>query len=177
MNRPGILTRLIGHPIGTLAMMGGGGLAIYQWWIGQAGDLVPVIAVLAISTAANAHSRVSEYKNWKRAWDAMGGQGSPPARPGIWRTLGGLIVLGVLAYGLAVADYRDPAIRVTGALFVVGSLGLFGLALTRWRRKRSAASGRRQPDTVVAISLPVPRASPGGKQLYQNLPDYCSRLS
>jgi membrane associated rhomboid family serine protease len=176
MNRPPPITYVIGNPLSVLVVLGGSGFATYQWWIGQASGWLPLGALLVIGAVMNASERLTAYQNWKRAWDAMGGRSRPGRRVNM-RLLIVIPVWVVLTVVVAGFDRHQLEGKLVTASFAVASLGMVINEFQRHRRRQPAPRSRPRKDAPVTISLPVPRASPGGKQLYKGLPDYCARMS
>jgi hypothetical protein len=177
MRRPNLSTRLFGHPIILVSVLLIGGWLIYEWWRGNADILVAIGAGLAITTCANAHQRRDDYLNWKRAWDAMGGDAPPPRvrRP---RPIVGLILW--LLIGVALFSLVKPNDQTTQlALIGYGLVGVVLIARTfqlYWRQRSVAEPRRAAKAQPVSIALPIPKQSPDTRQLFQALPDYCGRL-
>lgn len=173
MKKPNPAMYLLGNPASVLAIMVGGGFLIYQWWEGLApSDWVPVLAFLAMASAANAHEKLSAYHNWKRAWDAMGGV-STAARNAWVRPLAGLVISLIIAVGLTGLNYRDPENVAVAAGFAVIALAVLGRLYFRYR---PVGRTKRHKDIPVSIVVPVPRASPGRREFARDLPAYCGRL-
>ena len=177
MRRPNAVTYLVGNTASTLAILAGGGFLIYRWWIGAvATDWAPAIGLFLIILAANANQRLTTYRNWKRAWDAMEGSAPPPAAQGRLRTVMGLVLLAGVGVLLLRLDLRQPAHQFAAASYLLSWVVLLGAGL--WRRwgRRSPRESASRFDQPVTVSLPVARGSPDLKQIYAKLPAYCSRL-
>ncbi|MFM9977019.1 MAG: hypothetical protein ACKVOP_03100 [Sphingomonadaceae bacterium] len=82
MNKPPLKTMVLGNPIVGLGIYGLGALTLYACW--QNGDAWPLglMALVAMSTTARAGEQADAYRNWKRAWDAMGDNPLPSGRGG-----------------------------------------------------------------------------------------------
>lgn len=173
MNRPNFFHYIVGNPLSTMAAIGFSGYLIYRWWTGQADGGVVVIAVFVFGTAMNSNQKVTDYGNWKRSWNAMGGTSGwirwrwlkKPAAVLIW--VGG-------AFALTQLDPRQPQTQLAIAGYTMASALLVIVLLYRLVRRW----WRRRPRKIVpvAISLPVPRQSPGPKQFDRDVPEYCYRL-
>jgi hypothetical protein len=178
MNRPHIFYYAIGNPLSALALTGYGGFLIYQWWIGQMSGGAVALAVFVIGTAMNANQKITDYGNWKRSWDAMGGGSGRWFWVWLWiklhKPIAVLIWFGG-AYGLTRLNPHRPETPLAIASFTIGSATIVIAGLYRlWRR-----FWRRRPRKIVpvAISLQVPRKSPGPRQFNKGMPAYCARLN
>jgi uncharacterized membrane protein YbhN (UPF0104 family) len=176
MKRPSVLTYVLGNTFCLLAILAGGGFFIYQWWHGLGSDIVPIVAGLLMIMAVNAGQRLSEYGNWKRAWDAMADNAPPPRRRGRWRPVVGTLILALYALALVGLDYSRPKNVLAAVCFGVTILILIGATIYRAAKRKSGDRARPTADVPVTISLPVPRTSPDIQQMYQGLPDYCAKL-
>lgn len=177
MRRPNAATYLLGNSAGALAIIAVGGFLIYRWWIGAvATDWAPVIGLFLIILAANANQRLTSYRNWKRAWDAMEGSAPPPAAQGRLRTAMGMVLLAGVGVLLLRLDLRQSAHQFAAASYVLSWVVLLGATLWRRWRQRSPRESASRFDQPVTVSLPVARGSPGLPQIYANLPAYCRSL-
>ena len=175
MNRPPIKTMLLGHPLIGLPIYGVGAFILYQCWYDPSLWLFGVGALAAMSTAAKASDQADAYRNWKRAWDAMGDGPLPSGRGGrIARFLIGVAMIAALILFL-LGHSDQPAYRLAlGWLVVVGGGGLVALLviwLFRLRPKRAAKAAKNSVVTV-AIARPI-FAVPDMLQSYRQLPEHC----
>ena len=137
---------------------------------------MPVGAVLAMIAAANANRQVTEYKNWKRAWDALGGARATRSKThwGIYICTPIWMLTGAIIFSL---DHDHPDRAVAIVCFAVVSTCLFIWIWYRDYRQKNPSRARPRKEALVAISLSVPRKSPGAKDIYKGLPGYCTRLN
>ncbi len=178
MKRPSPATYIFGNPV-SLAVIGLGACGIgYEWWIGEAPGLLAVIAAGFAIVAMNAYERLQRYGDWKREWEAMGGN-APGWRfasfARAWPRL--RIVLGLSAWGLwayfvfARGDQPDMDLPVfwptTGVMILAGAHRFW-----QYRRNRRLVV----QDVAVGECLPVPRQSPSLAQAIAVLPTYCHGL-
>jgi len=177
MNRPGLLTCLIGSPIGGLCSLGGAGYAGYLALTGQGSGWLGLGAVLLTGCALKAGEAVRRYDAWKREWDAMNGAPSPrkPVLRGLLRWVFRALALVLWAY-VARASLEasvDPDLTIPVILFWIGSAGMLALmGLRLVRRLRPARRAKPQFVTICA----TPRRSPSVAEAYAALPDYCRQL-
>ena len=178
MNTPSLKTRFFGHPLVALPTYGLGGFILYQW--AQDGSLWPlgVGALCAISATLRAGEQADAYRNWKRAWDAMGDDPLPSGRgTRAVHFIIGVALIGALAFYLlsqrGQADYQ----LALGWMVLVGGAGLAALFIKwalRLLRNRQPKPAKTQPVTV-AIARPL-LAVPDMRQCYRQLPEHCHRL-
>lgn len=177
MNRPPLIAYLIGNTPVALGVVGLGLFALYQCWTGELNWPAGLAAVLAMSACINASERISQYRSWKRAWDAM--EDAPPVPPRPWKEAARrLLGLALLALGLAymVANRNAPEYQLgLAAMIVLLAAAVIIWIVQRWRRVRRADSDSAS-DPIVAISVTAPLiAVPHLRVAFQRLPDHCLR--
>jgi hypothetical protein len=129
-----------------------------------------------------ATDQLTKYVDWKREWDAMGGEPRAPARKLTMQSPLVRILIGVPAWGVGfywVMTLHDdgPGMLIAKSCFWLGTAFGVGLLIyqTLPRRKKAAkAAPVKYPD--VAVCLPVPRSSPSVRDVLAQLPDYCRAL-
>ena len=173
MRQPSRSTYVLGNNGSVLLIFAFCGLMLQQWWVGHVdSDWAPIAAVLAMAAAGGANRQLSDFKRFKRNWEAMGG--STVGKPFFGQTLRALGILAwvMLGIGLFGLNYRDPS-----SLWIAGFWGI-ATAVWVWRRLPRSAPLRRRLKAaklvVVAISLPKPRRSPGRAEILHLLPAYCA---
>ena len=177
MKKPPPGTYIIGNALTCTVLLGATLMTVWGWSEGKVPAFWPLGTVVALIAAGNANDQIRKYRHWKRAWDAMAGM--PVKRPRGPDILGGLVLLawiGIAAY-LATLDLRPPQNKL--AIGGFGLLTVLWFAASAYRHFRPARPARKRPpkDVPVTLSLPVPKSSPGGAQLYADLPEYCQRLN
>jgi hypothetical protein len=178
MNKPPLKTRMLGNPIVGLSVYGIGGFILYQWT--QDSSLWPagVAAAFAISATIRAGEQADAYRNWKRAWDAMGDDPLPSGRGGrAARVLVGVAMIAALIAFLL--DHRNQhAYRLAlGWLVMVGGGGLLALLVARLFRARPKRATKASKISVVTVAIARPiLAVPDMRQCYRQLPEHCHRL-
>lgn len=178
MNPPPLKTRLLGHPLVSLPVYGLGGFFLYQWT--QDSSLWPVAlgSMVALSATIHAGEQASAYRNWKRAWDAMGDGPLPTGRRRrVVHFLVGMVMAGALVlFLLSHSDEAEYRLAL-GWMVLVGGLGLVAMLIARlwrWRAKCPAKAAKTQTVTI-AIQRPL-FAVPDMGQCYRALPEHCHRL-
>ena len=177
MNRPPIKTMLLGHPLIGLPIYGVGAFVLYQCWYDPSLWLFGVGALVAMSTAAKASDQADAYRNWKRAWDAMGDGPLPSGRGN--RIIGYLIGTAIIAVTiLYLIDHSDqPAYRLGLVWMVVVGVagGLFAVIRSLMRRRRRKPA--KQVILPVSIAVRRPLIANGDlMSAYRALPEHCQRL-
>ena len=155
-----------------------GGFILYQWTQDSSIWPLGVGALCAISATMRAGEQADAYRNWERAWDAMGDGPLPSGRGGrAARVLVGVAMIAALFLFL-LGHSDQPAYRLAlGWLMVVGGGGLVALLvvrLLRLRRNRAPKAGKASIVTV-AIARPI-FAVPDMLQSYRQLPEHCHLL-
>lgn len=175
MNKPPLKTMILGNPIVGLGIYGLGALTLYGWW--QNADAWPLglMALVAMSTTARAGEQADAYRNWKRAWDAMGDDPLPSGRGGrVGRTIVGLTLIAAFVWYLASQSDRPGYDLALGWLVLGGVAMLVVAILAKWRKARRARPIKTTVVTVV-VKGPVLRV-PTLAEAYRALPDYCLRM-
>jgi hypothetical protein len=179
MNRPSIMTFLIGNPVTLLLVIGTGGWLIYEWWHGLAPPMAALISIALIAWSGTASRELSDYYNWRRAWKAMG----PPSPPGLLSRPGVRLVFGVgivLGLGYTLATHPTPNNQLALGWLVLGVLLLLAFwtvrGVYRRIRRRTQTRARQRTETVsiciIAPAEPVPLLA----QAYRQLPEHCYRV-
>ncbi|TAL32256.1 MAG: hypothetical protein EPN98_13985 [Phenylobacterium sp.] len=177
MSRPSLLTYLVGNIASLVAVFCLMLWSIYAAFTGQVGWWIALAAIVVTSMSVNAGNRLTEYRNWKRDWDAMSGA-SPRQQLRIpaWRQMLGATILGVGAWG-ALKYGAQPGMEIPALLFWIGLALLLGrwVFMAAWR-KRANAKAVAARDAPVTVVLPIPRQSPDAVAAIAALPWYCERL-
>ncbi len=182
MKKPGPFVYLFGNPIALLAAFGATAFFGYRWWSEDASLLPAIVAFLVFCQTMRAMDQLQKYTEWKREWDAMGGEPRTPARKltmqsPLVRILIGVPAWGVGFYWVMTLPNDGPGMLIAKSCFWLGTaLGVGSLiyqALPR-RKKAARAAPAKYPD--VAVCLPVPRSSPSIRDVLAQLPDYCRAL-
>ncbi len=177
MNRPSSLTCFLGHWVVTLGVLAIGGLLLFQWWQGQVdSDILPAVAAVVMISAANANQKLTEYKNWKRAWDALGGVSTRRKQHRLSRQMLGFLLWLVTALALTTLDRSQPKTVVAISCYGLATLPLVVWLVFQYRRQRGPDRKGPGKEFIVSVSLGVPWRSPGTRQFTRGLPAYCSRL-
>lgn len=177
MKRPAPYIYLVGNPVSMLAIALLAIYLAYEWWIGVASPVVPIVAFALATSAFKANDRLEHYQEWKREWQAMNGEAPTagrllvPART-VRLVLGGIGWCVMAFFALNPGD--QPELQVASVMFWILTLVLIANAIYRWFKQRRGQRPAR--DEPVAICPPVPRQSPALKQAYAELPDYCVTL-
>jgi len=180
MNRPGFLTWLIGNPLSLAALWLFTAFLAYAWYAWQAPVLFPIVVGVIALAAINASEHLGEYRQWKREWDSMGGDG-PSLTRALVRSRGVRVVIGgavwcAMAYGALVAG-KQPETQAAAGLFWLGTLGLIVVSIYRLiRRRRARPKPQEIRDVPVTLCLAVPQRSPEPREAYAALPEYCRFL-
>lgn len=165
MKRPGILTRLIGHPLIVIPVWLLGGYGLWQWWQGKATVTVAILAFFAMAVSGNANGHMSDYHAWKRAWDGLAGKPQRrlylPALPTPLKRMLAVALWCAITYW-GVQHAQAPTIAAAMVLFYLATvlaLLLWAVRAARrwWARHRAARDRDKQ---IVALCLPVPKESP-----------------
>jgi hypothetical protein len=178
MNKPSLKTRFLGNPIIGLSVYGMGGFVLYQWTQDSSIWPLGIGAVYAISVTMRAGEQADAYRNWKRAWDAMGDDPLPSGRVGrALNFLVGVAMIAALIFFLLGHSDQQAYQLALGWLMAVGGGGLAVLLvvrLLRLRRNRVPKAGKTSIVTV-AIARPI-YAVPDMLQSYRQLPEHCHVL-
>ncbi|MBI1262763.1 MAG: hypothetical protein GC184_13675 [Rhizobiales bacterium] len=178
MNRPGFLTWLIGNPLSLIGMWLLTAFLAYAWYAWQAPVLFPIVAAVVALSSLNANEHLGEYRQWKREWQAVGGEGGASVINALFRSrvvrfvVGGIIWC-AFAYAAITAGNQQGMQAVAG-LFWLGTMGLIARRIYRFaRRNRAKPKPQEIRDVPVTQCLPVSQQSPGLAQALAALPDYC----
>lgn len=178
MNPPPLKIRLLGHPLVSLPVYGLGGFFLYQWT--QDSSLWPVAlgSMVAVSATIHAGEQASAYRNWKRAWEAMGDGPLPTGRGRrvVHFLVGVAMIAALLLFLLSYSDQSEYRLAL-GWMVLVGGLGFVAMLIARlWRWRRSRPVKRAKSQTVtLAIARPI-LAVPDMGHCYRALPEHCHRL-
>ena len=176
-------TRLLGHPLIVIPMVGVTLWSIIAWAQGGNGWLA-LLAIVSLTGVAKAHERRSAYLAYRREWESL----APPAssRPAR-RSKTFLVVLAVLLVGGAAfylgltIDQPGHALAlagiVIGTAITVVLLGLFAVvrAILRSLARRRARQAVRIAPVEVCVARPL-LAVPSLPDAYRALPSYCWRI-
>lgn len=181
MKRPSTLTFLIGNPLSAIAIFIGAAIVVWQWWHGRAADLAAILAGIGLIITMNAADQVTNYHHWKREWDAMAGkQPGIAIPPHAWqgmRILFGLILWGVMAYGLHTMKPGPNDALIKLSFWGGTAVLVFGAVYRALKAGRSKASQRPpSADIPVTGELGIPGHSPSVASAAQSLPAYCLRV-
>ncbi len=179
MKRPGPLVFLLGNPVSVTLISIFALYCAYEWWIGQAVPVVVIVAFIAAAFAGRLNNAYEKYRRWKREWDAM--EGRAPAR-GASQLLGRSgpirIVLGLSVWAMwgyfTITDQKQPALLV--ALFWLTTLALVIAGVYRLLRRGKSPRRAASRDVAVTQCVSLPRQSPGVRQAFAALPEYCRPL-
>lgn len=178
MNKPSLATRFFGSPLIGLSVYGVGGFVLYQWTQDSRIWPLGVGAVFAISATIRAGEQADAYRNWKRAWDAMGDDPLPSGRVG--RALNFLVGIAMIAalvlFLLGHADQQAYQLAL-GWLMAVGGGGLAVVLLWRLVRLRRNRSPKARKASIVTVAIARPiYAVPDMLHSYRQLPEHCHQL-
>ena len=175
MNRPPIKTMLLGHPLIGLPIYGVGAFVLYQCWHDPSLWLFGVGALAAMSTAAKASDQADAYRNWKRAWDAMGDDVPRRQNTALRQMMGILLVIMLGGYLAANRDQPGYAAALVWMVVVGVAGGLFVVIRSLMRRRRRKPAKQ----VILPVSIAVRRpliASGDLMSAYRALPEHCQRL-
>lgn len=182
MNRPPALVYLFGNPAVVLVVVASGLLALYQWWAGAITWVGGVVALLAMHGVITANSRLNEYRQWKRAWDALDDHRRPPSRS-LWQQSGAkasVLVLLVVAAGSYLAQNQHiPGYRLALGWLILVSAGvvLFGLGRVVVKAARRTGGAKTVDPGAVTICVAGPvMPVPALREAYRALPEHCRKL-
>lgn len=175
MNRPSLLTYAVGNMLVASAIVLLGIAALYLCWSGELSWLVGLAALCVVRWSLDANRTISDYRNWKRAWDGAGGQSAPPAwhRP-FFRGTATVALIGVAYYYLYL-HRNDPLHQLGMATLTAALIAMLIYAGVSGRRKRRAKEAS-ATDAVVSICVerPLMPALPL-LSAYRALPPHCMR--
>ena len=177
MNKPPLRTRILGHPLVGLPILGLGAFVLYQCTQDTSNWPLGLGAMGAISATLRASEKAEAYRTWKLAWDSMSDAPPPSGRLGrVVRGLVGLALFGALILFLIGHSDKPEYGIALGWVILVGGLGVLAMLVTRlWRsRRRKSKAAKAQPVTL-AITRPI-YAVPDMRQCYRKLPEHCHVL-
>lgn len=177
MNKPPLGTRILGHPLVGLPILGLGAFVLYQCTQDTSNWPLGLGAMAAISATLRASEKAEAYRTWKLAWDAMSDAPPSSGRMGrVFRSLVGFALFGALILFLIGHSDKPEYSIALGWVLLVGGLGVvLALALRLWcSRRRKPKAVKVQPVTV-AIARPI-HAVPDMRQCYRKLPEHCLAL-
>ncbi len=173
MRAPKPSVAFFGHPaIAGPLVLGGLGLLVMFLTQGEGGFLLAVPVAVGLAWLAKAMEKVSAYRAWRKAWDAMG---EPPVRrrwP--WKPLCGVLFV-TLVFGHALAHPERPdATAAAGMVVVALGLGIVAVLLRSlvrlFRRPRRRVAKNDPMVTICARPIfPVPSL----RDAYIALPEHC----
>jgi hypothetical protein len=179
MRRPGLVTYALGNPVSVVGLSGAACFCIYEWWTGQGAGLLALVVALVAISSVNASERLSTYGQWKREWQAMGGE-TPRSfvSPRAFRVLH-ITVVAVIWVGAALVvltEQREPGMQIPAAMFWLATViaAIAGIRKMLRRGKRSAP--QRAKDVPVTLCVRIPAHSTTLNAAFANLPDYCLTL-
>jgi hypothetical protein len=198
MNKPAFSSYVIGNRVVVIGLFSITGFVTYRYFSqDEHGEsiswLVPAIAVLASRTSLRARRRIVQFTAWKGDWEQMSGASDERRETRRKRQRVTRPIKLLLGSVLAVALWSWLSIHsresVTDAY---GFLGLVAVLLSGWIAIVASAAGvrlarripgfartaqaRRGRSHIVAVCLPVPRASSSLRQIEAALPDYAQAL-
>jgi hypothetical protein len=199
MNRPSILTRLMGCRLIALVLLIASGAAILGWLAGGAPWWIGVIALLTAMQTLSAVGQVRRHKAWAAKWQAMGepvgaprrippidgekairqNPASPAKEPRRGRLRAIVAALLALAIPVYVGDGSDMVSSALTCLWLAACLYLAFRILRRVMRRRSkrheqSTALKREAETpFVTWVMKRPSSSPSRAEAMRVLPDYC----
>jgi hypothetical protein len=177
MNPPGLFTFLLGNPISALALIGGGGWMIWQWWEGAYTLLGALLGLLFITMGSNHGDRFIRYAAWRREWRAAhGGASSGFLSSATGRWLLALALFALLAYPLYRFPHHPWVIAYGKPAFAGWAMILGAVVLFRMVQKLGRVVFRRKPRSTtiyVTTPLPVPARAPTLADAVSALPNDC----
>lgn len=184
MNRPGLVTYLLGNVVSFFALFDLVLFLAYEWWAVHTSPAPAILAGLAFVWSMGAREKIENYRHWKREWDAM--EGRPPPQPLMARIRANPVLrfsIGLpLWFGMAylVWHANDPVREVGIAFFSFATVLMIGSPVyARIRQRKQVAAVRREEelkDLPVMLCLRAPQQSPSVQQAYAALPGYCAAL-
>jgi hypothetical protein len=177
MNKPSLGTRILGHPLIGLPILGLGAFVLYQCTQDTSNWPLGLGAMGAISATMRASEKAEAYRTWKLAWDSMSDAPPRSGRMGrVFRGLVGLALFGALILFL-IGNSDKPEYGIAlGWVLLVGGFGVVArLALRLWRSRARAPKAATAKPVAIAIVRPL-YAVPDMRQCYRNLPKHCQAL-
>lgn len=177
MNKPPLGTRILGHPLVGLPILGLGAFVLYQCTQDTSNWPLGLGAMGAISATLRASEKAESYRTWKLAWDSMSDAPPPSGRISrVFRGLIGFALFGALILFL-VGNSDKPEYGIAlGWVLLVGGLGVVArLALRLWRSRRRKPKAAKAQSVTLAIARPI-HAVPDMRQCYRQLPEHCHAL-
>lgn len=175
MREPTIRTRVLGHPAVVLPMAGVTALMLYGCAIDVTAVPFALVAVALMVRVMAANRALTEYKMWRREWDAM--DDSPPAsrvhgriRLFVAVAISAIFIASEAGY-LAI-DYRDLtgwAPWGLGVLLVAATAFAIHRVLSRVSRRLRGRSKAFAVTPCNSRPLPVPDL----RAAYRALPTHC----
>jgi len=185
MNRPPLLVRAAGSPLGALLLFLGYAAIVAGWYDGQVVWWLALGSVGAAMRTLSAVGRVRRYKAWLAEWNAMGAReepGPPPkekrdGRRRVFVTSAALLVLAIPVCLPNLQGNEEWRTALT-LLWVVACLYLVGLALWSITRRMTKRRKTQQEAAPAPVEWMLGRASssPSRSEAAQKLPEYCTRL-
>ena len=183
MNRPALLVRIAGSPLGALLLFMVYAAVIAGWYEGQVVWWLALGSVGAAFRTLSAVGRVRRYKAWDAEWNAMGAREESAIprkeRRGARRRLfvAALLLLLIPAC-LPHLSGNEEWRTALGLLWIVACLYVVGLVLRSITRRitKRVKSRRETVNAPVKWMLGRASSSPSRSEATRKLPEYCTRL-
>lgn len=185
MNRPNVVTRLLGNQIVAATALIGTAIGGLAWMAG----LMPLPLVffafgLAV-VCARAHASVKAYKEWHAQWNELeepAPQAAPEPKASAPRGNRVLVILMLTSWVVLVFTVKTPQQKTGLAYFTIGII-LYGLVALVMRIARgrnvaptpSSSATARDDRVAICIDRPVVPV-PHLREAYLQLPGYCHDL-
>lgn len=175
MREPTLQTRMLGHPVVVLPMTGVTLFMLYGCALSLEAVPFALISIALLTRVMAANRAMTDYKAWRREWEAMSDL-PPPSR--VHGRVKLLVALAIPAFfmaheaGYLAIGYRDLTAGVpwlAGLALVAATAFAIHRALSRVSRRLRGKSKALTVTSCITRPLPVPSL----RAAYRALPSHC----
>lgn len=176
MREPPIKVRLLGHPLVSLPVMGLCSFAIYLCVQNPDAWLLGAIAIIAGLFTGKAHTTMTDYRRWRRAWDSMPGPGAKRSNP---QQLASAVIAVLVVGGFILCETGHLAMPANAIATIVGlAMIVLPLLAIAWLVKRLRAKARNAPVKIDPVRVVIQRPLlpvPSLEVAYRSLPEHSDK--